>query len=72
MQDAEQSQSRITVYLFTLVATVLAKPDKNRGRASFCAEDQPCQRMSVIKAPLSVLLSPSTQRSLSQVRVCTD
>lgn len=72
MQDTEQSQSRITVCLFTLVVTVLAKPEENRGRARFYVVDQPCQRMSVIKALLSVLLSPPTQRSLSEIRLCTD
>lgn len=72
MQDTEQSQSRITVCLFTLVVTVLAKPEENRGRVGFCVVDLPCQRMSVIKALLSVPLSPPTQRSLSEITLCAD
>lgn len=59
--------SRGTVCLFTSVVTVLAKPDENRGRARFCAVRQPCQRMSVTNAFLSVILSAFTQGSLSEL-----
>lgn len=53
--------------------------DENRGRARFCAADRRCQRMSVIKAPLSALpihpsIPPSTQtdRGHSLRSVCTE
>lgn len=68
MQDTVQSQSRITVCLFTLAVTVLANPNENWGQARLCAVDQLSQTTSAIKIFLSVLLSPLTQRALPEVK----
>lgn len=62
---AESVQDNSLSFHFTVVMAVLAKPEENRGRVRLYFVDQSCQRMFVIKALLSVLLSAPTQRSLS-------
>lgn len=69
---AESVQDNSLSFHFNVVMTVLAKPEENRGQARFSVVDYLCQRMSVMKALLSVLLSPPTQRSLSEIIMCTD